>query len=104
MVVDGIVGIKVVVTNGVSIDGAVVAIVDASLETTMFAIVDDVLLATMVLMLGGDSTMIVMEGRVTNYCYAITCSIDLVKSKIEDSILDVGTSSKLDRLDNITYC
>lgn len=91
------------VIDGDSIDAVEVAIIDASFETTMVTIVDGVLLATIVLTIGRDSAMIVIEGRATDYCSTIICFKDLVKYRIEDSIMDVEMPSKIERLDNVTY-
>lgn len=91
------------VTYGDFVDGATRAIIDASFETIVVTTVDGVLVATLLLTIGGASTLIVMEGRATKCCSIVICSKDLVKSRIEESIMDVRTSSKLERLDNVTY-
>lgn len=92
-----------VVTYGGFVDRETVVIIGASLETIVVTIVDGVSVVIMVHKIGGASAMIVIEGRATNCCSTSICSKDSVKSKIEDSIMDAGTSSKLGRLDNVTY-
>lgn len=100
-IVDEIIGIKATVTGGISVHVAIVVIIDASLETTMDGNVDGALVVTTILTQSGTSAMIVLEGKGAICCSTNACSIDSVKSKIKDSIVDEGISSKMERLDNI---
>lgn len=77
-------------TGGISVDVEIVAIIDASLKTTMDGNVDGTLVVTTILTRSGTSTMIVVESKGT-ICYSTNaCSIDSVKSKIENLIVDDG--------------
>lgn len=69
-------------------------------ESVVVSIVVDVAV-TLVLTRGGASTMIVTIGKVNENCSLETFSIASVKSKIDNSIIDIGISSKLGRLDNV---
>ncbi|GLJ25648.1 hypothetical protein SUGI_0491340 [Cryptomeria japonica] len=99
---DGITFTTTVVTDDGS-NEATIVIIGASPETIVVTIVDGISVVTMALTIGGASTMIVTEGRATDWCSTTTCFKDSVKSKIEDTIVDAGTSSKFGRLDNVTY-